>query len=149
MKFKVNDRVVVIKEGTHCQNIGDIGIIEKVDFSFYFVRMKKDNDIWCFSEDEITLDEIKVGDLVEINEYSTIDDFTKNHWNGCKNTTLDFISNFAGEGVTFTVTEKHYDYLMLKETSEPININIFKKVDIKKMTKEEIEKKLGYKIKII
>lgn len=31
---------------------------------------------------------IEVGDIVKINEQSTIEDFVKNHWNGCQRSTL-------------------------------------------------------------
>lgn len=152
MKFKLNDRVKVIKNGSHGQNIGDTGHIIDLDGKSYIVRMDKDNDYWWFHEDEIDYDNIKVGDIVEIDTKATIGDITENDWHGCQCSTLDFIRDFSNEGLTFRVTSKYDNSLKLDDNIGPININIFKKVKVdvvKEMTKDEIEQELGYKIKII
>jgi hypothetical protein len=54
MRFKVGDRVKVIKSGSHGQYIGDTGYIKSAENS-YFVKMDKDGDCWYFRDDEIEL----------------------------------------------------------------------------------------------
>lgn len=96
----------------------------------------------------------EVGDRVKINKQATIDDFTKNFWNGCKFDTLSFLQFYGDEDKTFKVihlNSKSVDLedTELKCTKECINVNILRKIEVKEMTIAEIEKELGYPIKII
>lgn len=94
----------------------------------------------------------KVGDKVKINKQATIEDFTKDSWNGCQENTLNFLRSYGGEDKIFKVIYVDNDYLDIKDIEnnhllELVNINIFEKV--KEMTITEIEKELGYPIKVI
>lgn len=149
MKFKENDRVIVIRNGTHLQNIGDTGVI--IDIAGitqpYKVKMDKDNDCWWFEEDEIELYKFKVGNIVEMDKQKTLGDLIANHWNGCKTDTLRYIENrYSGQSKVTKVIDDgtvELDYDLL------VNVNILKPILEREMTKDEIEKELGYKIKII
>lgn len=96
----------------------------------------------------------KIGDKVKINKQATIEDFTKDFWNGCQENTLDFLRSYGGEDKIFKVIYVDNDYLNIKDIEnnrlfELVNINIFEKVEIKEMTLAEIEKALGYPIKVV
>ncbi len=98
--------------------------------------------------------EYEIGDRVKINKQATIEDFTKHCWNGCQIDTLKFIQNYGDKDKTFRVVRLDNGCLDLKEigsdcVNELVNINILKKISVKEMTISEIEKKLGYPIKII
>lgn len=97
-------------------------------------------------------DSIKVDDIVEINKNATIEDFTSDYWKGVKASTIhllesnDFKKKFRvreiyNEYVYATIDEEYGEEYLL-------NKKIIQKVEYKEMTKEEIEKELGYKIKI-
>lgn len=98
--------------------------------------------------------EYEIGDIVKINKQATIGDFTKNCWNGCQTDTLDFLREYGAEDKTFRVVRIDDGCLDIKEigsnyVNELVNINILKKMQVKEMTIHEIEKELGYPIKII
>ena len=98
--------------------------------------------------------EFQVGDLVKINKQATIEDLTKNHWNGCQSNTLEFLKKYVDKDKTFEVVSNYEDFLNIKEIGsnyliELVNSNILKKIQVKEMTVSEIEKELGYPIKII
>lgn len=94
-----------------------------------------------------------IGDIVKINRNATIHDFTKNFWNGCKSDTLKFIGLYGSEekqDKTFRVIRTHSDGdIEVAGFDYIVNGNIFELVKVKEMTVEQIEKELGYKIKII
>ena len=96
--------------------------------------------------------EFKVGDKVKINKYATIYDLSNNFWNGCKDSTLDFISIFSNSNEIFEVKGVHNidgDVILDKSRGRYINKNLLtllERPEIKEMTKEEIEKELGYRI---
>lgn len=99
-------------------------------------------------------DSIKVGDIVEINKNATIEDFTSDYWKGVKASTIHLLetNDFKKE---FRVRKiyNEYVYATIDEYDEYgeeylLNKKIIQKVEYKEMTKEEIEKELGYKIKI-
>ncbi len=92
----------------------------------------------------------KVGDRVRINKQATIEDFTKNYWNGCQSATLDFIRNNANEEKSFIVTKATEKYLELKDYDEVININIFELVErkVKKVTMKEVCENLDMMLKL-
>lgn len=98
--------------------------------------------------------EFKVGDIVKINKYVTIYDLSNNFWNGCKDATLDFISTFSNSKEVFVVKGVHNidgDVILDKSYGRYINKKLFTLVErqeFKEMTKEEIEKELGYRINI-
>ena len=110
-----------------------------------------DFSFWTFSTDMIKKVNFKPGDKVRINKQATIEDFTKNHWNGCQNDTLNFIRNNADEEETFIVTKATEEYLELEGYDEVININIFKLVEekAKKVTMKEVCEKFGYDVEIV
>ena len=100
----------------------------------------------------------KVGDKVRVNKQATIEDFSKDWWNGCQFSTLNFLRTYADKDEIFIVTEQRDRCLRLKEEEKeeeidgPININIFELVErkeVKEMTIAEIEKELGYPIKVV
>lgn len=93
----------------------------------------------------------KVGDKVRINKQATIEDFTKNYWNGCQMGTLDFIISNADEEETFIVTKATKEYLKVEGYSGVVNINIFELVErkSKKVTMKEVCEKFGYDVEIV
>lgn len=108
--------------------------------------------VWTFSTDMIKkVNDFKPGDKVRINKQATIEDFTKNHWNGCQSATLDFIRNNANEEKSFIVTKATEKHLELKDYDEVININIFELVErkVKKVTMKEVCEKFGYDVEIV
>ena len=111
-----------------------------------------DFSFWTFSTDMIKkANDFKTGDKVRINKQATIEDFTKNHWNGCQIDTLNFIRNNANEEKLFIVTKATGEYLKLKDYDEAININIFELVEKKKkkVTMKEVCEKFGYDVEIV
>lgn len=93
----------------------------------------------------------KAGDKVRINRQATIDDFTKNCWNGCQIDTLDFIKRYANREKIFTIVEATTEYLRLENYVDAININIFELVEkaSKKVTMKEVCEKFGYDVEIV
>ena len=89
----------------------------------------------------------KVVDTVKINKQATIEDFTKNHWNGCQNDTLEFIKEYGNTDRTFIVNKITPMNNLSVVEFECVNHNIFelikKKENVKEMTVSEIEKELG------
>ena len=124
MKFKVGDRVQIKsweemeKEfGTDCagninckfsftkemeEYCGAVATISAIDSDEIVELTSTSSDLdfsfWTFSTDMIKkATDFKVGDKVRINKQATIEDFTKNYWNGCQMGTLDFIRSNADE----------------------------------------------------
>ena len=98
----------------------------------------------------------KVGDKVKINKQATIEDLTKDYWNGCCDNTLRFLNKYGIYVKIFEVKYVNEDYLDLINIeddtyNEYVNVNILKKIEtpVKEMTIAEIEKELGYPIKVI
>lgn len=97
------------------------------------------------------------GDTVKINKQATIDDMSKNYWNGCQRDTLNFIERYANSDRYFKLNSDNLDddyvEINVKEYDEVkrylVNTNILKLVDKKEMTISEIEKALGYPIKVV
>lgn len=87
------------------------------------------------------------GDIVRINKQATIEDFTKNHWNGCQIYTLEFIERYGDENKEFVVEKARNNCLEVSNFRQCVNSNIFelvkKKENKKEMTVSEIEKALG------
>lgn len=90
-----------------------------------------------------------VGDKVKINRQATIEDFTKDHWEGCQIDTLNFIRDYGDMNKEFIVEESYDKYVRLR--GKYVNKNIIQLVEKvkKEMTISEIEKELGYSIKIV
>ena len=99
-------------------------------------------------------DSIKVDDIVEINKNATIEDFTSDYWKGVKASTIQLLeSNDFKKKFRVRKIYEEYVYATTDEDDEYgeeylLNKKIIQKVEYKEMTKEEIEKELGYKIKI-
>lgn len=178
MKFKAGDRVQIKsweemeKEfGTDCvgnincnmsftssmkKYCGATAIISAID-SDRTVELTStspniDFSVWTFSTDMIKkVNDFKTGDRVRINKQATIEDFTKNHWNGCRSGTLEFIRNNADEEETFIVTKATKEYLEVEGYDEVININIFELVErkAKKVTMKEVCEKFGCDVEIV
>lgn len=179
MKFKVGDRVQIKsweemeKEfGTNCAgNIncnkhftnsmkkycGATATISGID-SDGTVKLTStlpnvDFSVWTFSTDMIKkVTDFKPGDKVRINKQATIEDFTKNHWNGCQNDTLKFIKEYATKERTFIVEKVDKDECLTLEGHEDIvNSNIFELVErkVKKVTMKEVCEKFGYDVEIV
>ena len=107
---------------------------------------------WHFSTDMIKKEnDFKIGDKVRINKQATIEDFTKNCWNGCQLSTLNFIRSNAAEEKTFIVTKVTEEDLKLEGYDEVININIFELAErkAKKVTMKEVCEKFGYDVEIV
>lgn len=90
-----------------------------------------------------------IGDKVKINRQATIEDFTKNNWGGCQIDTLNFIKYYGDINKEFIVEESYDEYVFIK--GKCVNNNILQLVEKakKEMTISEIEKELGYSIKIV
>lgn len=111
-----------------------------------------DFSFWTFSTDMIKkINNFKVGDEVRINKQTTIENFTKNYWNGCQTATLDFIKRYADEEKIFTVTKAKSSCLKLEGFDYFVNINIFELVErkAKKVTMKEVCEKFGYDVEIV
>lgn len=55
-KFKIGDKVEIINDlGLTTVNIGDIGVIERIDEGSYKVRMDKDSDFWWATDNDLKL----------------------------------------------------------------------------------------------
>ena len=93
----------------------------------------------------------EVGDKVKINREITIKELSEDAWNGCQSATLEFIKQYFDSDKMFTVSRiSTMENLELKEFNEVfVNYRLFNVVPLKKMTVSEIEKELGYPIKII
>lgn len=165
-KFKIGDLVRPIEEDDGNKNIvNKKGRIIRINDKFAEIEFEEDIDGWgsggrfwdvLLSKLVKYDNSIKVGDRVRVNKKATIEDFTKNHWNGCQMTTLAFIKQQGDSDKIFVVEESHNDDcvdLKSEESNEHyifVNINILEKTEdvVKEMTIEEISKELGYKIKI-
>ena len=154
MGFKVGNITKIIDKKSCCLNafsIGDeveiIEIDENDDDLKY--KVKKVSDDWTgwAKESDLQPLKVKIGDTVRISKEATIEDFTKNYWNGCKIDTLDFIREYGDSEKQFTVrkVDKDNEYLELYGVDELVNYNIFELVEskAKEMTVSEIEKELG------
>lgn len=153
-RIKKGDRVRVIKEGSHNQNIGDTGIVNYVTRSYsYEVIMDKNNDKWWFADDEIELIKFEEGDIVTINENCTIADLNANYSNGCREDTFNFIEqdmyksnhNYIIEKIVGSNSYRINEYIVNVECLKLVK----KKNKVKKMTVAEINKALGYEVEII
>jgi hypothetical protein len=156
MKYKVGDKVKIVKERTSCMNtsgkmdkyLGTVMTIKEVyDFRYY---MEEDEGRWAWDDNDIEgyAEKIEVGDIVKLNKKAKIEDFTKNYWNGCQISTLDFIKNYWNDE-EFIVEDVNDRWAKLEGLLVNINILILVKKSKKEMTIAEIEKELGYPIKII
>ena len=168
MKFKVGDKVKIKsweemeKEfGLNCNgNIncnscftdgmkkfcGAVATIRKIDsdgeVELTSTSSNLDFSEWRFSTDMIKkVIDFKTGDRVRINKQATIEDFTKNYWNGCQNATLNFIRGNADKEKSFIVTKVTEEYLELEDYDEVININIFELVE-RKSQKDDNERSM-------
>lgn len=153
MKFKVGDIVRFTKEmNEHIPEVEFDTKTRKIVASRtagYSYRLEGLPENWFDDEELELVPDFEVGDIVKINKNATIDDFTKNHWNGCQIHTLDFIRNYADFENEFTVMEMSSDgSLRLEESNgQFVNKNIFELVKknekVHEMTVKEIEEKLG------
>ena len=95
----------------------------------------------------------KIGDKVKINKEIKIRELSEDSWNGCQRDTLEFIKQYFDSDKIFTVSNiSVIGNLELKEFNEDniiVNYKLFNLVPFKEMTVSEIEKELGYPIKII
>lgn len=170
-KFKKGDRVKVIylRNNTHHRDSIAIGMEGTVieDFSDrpwieFDENINGDNTYegserektMCMWENEIELiEDFNIGDKVKINKNATIEDFSKNDWNGCQLHTLDFIKAYANKDIIFELVEVEDEYCMLKNERRLVNKNILKLVERKKeileLTLEDIAKKYETDVKNI
>lgn len=93
----------------------------------------------------------KVGDKVKMNKQATIEELSEDWWNGCQSNTFEFIKEYFDSDKIFTISEiSAKGNLVLKEFNEYfVNYKLFNLVLCKEMTIAEIEKELGYPIKVI
>lgn len=152
VKGKINDLYMITNEDMVKGKIIrindeliDIEVVEHKD-------KKEEGEIYTYLKPkyfELIEDSIKVGDIVEINKNATIEDFTSDYWKGVKANTIkllesnDFKKKFRvrviyDEYVCVTIDNEYGEEYLL-------NKKIIQKVEYKEMTKEEIEKELGYK----
>ena len=153
MNFKIGQIAKIIDKKNGCLggfSIGDKAEIihfQKSDDRPYIVKNLRNGIIGYASESNLQSLEIEVGDTVRINKQATIEDFTKNHWNGCQMNTLDFIERYGDQDKEFIVKKVSNNCLKVSVFGQYVNLNIFelveKKENVKEMTVSEIEKELG------
>lgn len=69
----------------------------------------------------------EIGDKVRINKKATIEDFTKDNWNGCQFGTLKILKDCTPKNYTFTIQEK-IGNKCVKLNGYLVNVNILEKV---------------------
>lgn len=154
MKFKIGNRTKLIDKKSTCLSgfsIGDEIEIMEIDNNDddlkYRIKNTSNHLSGWAKESDLQPLEIEIGDTVKINKQATIEDFTKNHWNGCQIDTLGFIKEHGDKDEEFIVTKITKNHLFILESEKYINRNIFelvkKKENIKEMTVSEIEEALG------
>lgn len=152
MKFKVGDKVRFVGDyGDHnsCNNNGkslkeivaknkNYFTISHIDQLSGYLNIEEDY-YWCFKEDELTLSN-------KLNGIKLLEEIKQGHIKNCninvyKNKQLKFIVQ-CGEKTLLDNPEHHVGMLLSdKYTYEPI--------EVKEMTIAEIEKELGYPIKVV
>jgi len=151
MRLKIGDKARVIKTGSHCQKIGTIVTITEVNNINYRAECP-DMKLWYFHEDELKLmvftkSDLKDGDVV------TYRDGEKRIV--CGNIReLKGFNNIGG----MSLSDYNQDLIDMDENSDLDIIKVerpsqyqelFRREEKKEMTIKEIEKKLGYEVKII
>lgn len=154
-KFKVGDIVKGISDEYEMTKGKIVNIRKNGDIDIKVLEHNENCDIiYTYLNPKyfelIEEDSIKVGDIVEINKNATIEDFTSDHWKGVKASTIRLLeSNDFKKKFRVRKIYNEYVYTTIDEDKEYLlNKKIIQKVEYKEMTKEEIEKELGYKIKI-
>lgn len=103
---------------------------------------------------ELICKTIEVGNTVRINKNATIEDFTRDNWNGCQINTLAFIRKYGDTDKTFVVSEiSSTGSLYLENEGGMINPAIFELVSkkehkTKEVTMQEVCEKFGCNVVI-
>ena len=156
-KFKIGDRVRLIKNPNWGIEIGDTGVVDELDTRPYVI-WDKNNERWSFNENELELvdvvktkDDLKCGDIVTLrngdkliygdDEFMDLDDNNDNSL--CD---LDDLK----DDLKYDGYKHSNDYDIIK-VERPINFEIVYVRDetVREMTVEEISKALGYEVKIV
>ncbi len=143
-----NEKMLKAKVLKLNKDIMDIEILEHLDKEnigkIYPVRNSFTYFQYCYPK-------LNRGDLVKINKRATIEDLISNYWEGCQLSTTEFIKEYAGLDKEFVVDDVDGGAILLKGIKYPVTKSILRVVGKahKEMTIGEIEKELGYKVKII
>lgn len=161
MKYKVGDKVKLVRLNRNEKglpqyehNLGKLFTIKKIENGCNWCYVEETDTIIPFLSDLELFKDIEVGDTVRIRKDITLEDLTKNYWNGCQIETMDFLkrachSDFDNEYKVTAVNEK---WLKVEGYDLHINVKLFelvKKKEVKEMTIEEISEALGYEVKVV
>lgn len=98
------------------------------------------------------VEQLQVGDIVEVNKDVTIGQLAVNSWQGCQIYTLDF-TKYANRNKQFKVLHVYKNTIILEDVDGNINPLAVKFVSrpvvIKEMTVAEISKLVGCDVKIV
>lgn len=153
MKFKVGDKVRVIKEGTHNQEIGAIVTVLRVSDVSYYCQCPY-NGNWYLKEDEVCafkptkkeLLDMPLGTIIvtDAEEHNTFIKVGDDDW--CN----DNRDHLKKHNINEDLTIKGYLGTKIIEIREPDYREIYNySQEVKEMTVTEIEKALGHAVKIV
>ncbi len=161
-RFKVGDKIVVTKldsayPGTDLK-LNKEYTVSKLGCTCVHLEGMGDGGKNMVYFTDCRLADFEVGDIVTLNREATIEDLVGNSWSGTCSNSLDFLKT-SDEGKEFEITELNYrgNCKFKERTFETgtgfVNkklLKLVKKAELKKeMSIEDIEKELGYPIKVV
>ena len=159
MKFRVGDKVKVIKEGTHCQKKGDIVEILRIEDKSYYWECPY-NGRWYLKEDEVSYFKLTKEELIKMSVGTVIttnaEDEEYQKWIKIDNgyfVNIDdsdyYLDTYdINEDLTIDSDDDYGTRITKIEEPEYTTTYDYSK-EIKEMTVAEIEKELGHAVKII
>ena len=153
-KFKIGDRVRLIKNPNWGIEIGDTGVVNELDDQPYVI-WDKNNNRWAFRETDLELEEIvktkndlKYGDIVTLRNGNKLiyadEDFMDLERNN--DNSLSYLDDLTDD----LKYDEHKNYDIMK-VERPVYFSTVYERDetVREMTIEEISKALGYEVKIV
>lgn len=153
-KFKIGDRVRLIKKPNWGIEIGDTGVVNELDDQPYVI-WDKNNERWAFYETDLELEEIvktkndlKDGDIVTLRNGNKLiyadEDFMDLERNN-DNSLSDL------DDLTDDLKYDEYKNYDIMKVERPVCFSTVYERDetVREMTIEEISKALGYEVKIV
>lgn len=162
MEFKVGDKIVVTKldsayPKTNLELNKEYTVSKLSASCVYLEGMGSGGKNMVYFTD-CKLAGFEVGDIVTLNREATIEDLVGNKWSGTRSNSCDFLRRFD-ESKEFEITELNYrgncKFKEFEGQTETGFVNkkllkLVKKAEFKKeMSIEDIEKELGYSIKVV